>query len=102
MNQVPSAPQAEQRENSRSVGKILGILTLFTFVTYIPAWLLSAFIIADVNIGESVFDTLAFAALLLWNSGPLVDALAFLLCRKDVKNSALKICKRAGGDEMQR
>ena len=89
----PVASQETQATNSRNIGKVLGILTLFTFVTYIPSWFIIGLIIAGVQIRDLVFDGLAFSSLLLWNANALVDGLAFLFCRKDIKETAWKFLK---------
>ena len=78
-------------DNSKNTGQVLGILTLFTFVTYLPAWMFSALVIAGVDTDAAAFRILAFIALILWNCNTLVDSLAFLFCRKDVKCCAFQI-----------
>ena len=89
----PVASQETRATNSTNIGKVLGILTLFTFVTYIPSWFITGLIIAGVQIRDLVFDGLAFSSLLLWNANALVDGLAFLFGRKDIKETAWKFLK---------
>ena len=89
----PVASQETRATNSTNIGKVLGILTLFTFVTYIPSWFITGLIIAGVQIRDLVFDGLAFSTLLLWNSNALVDGLALLFGRKDIKETAWKFLK---------
>ena len=54
--------------NIRNIGKVLGILTLFTFVTCIPYWVNTALLILDVSlpIKTSLSDGLLFASMVLW------------------------------------
>ena len=82
---------------ARNIGKILGIVTLFTFVTYIPSWVYIALLILDIPIESSLSDGLAFVSMVLWASNPLVDTLTLLLCRKDIKSCARKLL-RPGSD----
>ena len=80
-----------QSTNTRNIGKVLGILTLFTFVTYIPSWSYTTLLIAGVEISKPVSDSLAFASTILWNCNPLVDSFTFLLCRRDIKTCAFRL-----------
>ena len=89
----PIASDATQAINTRNIGKVLGILSLFTFVTYIPSLIYTALFTFSVSIDDSLSDGLAFVSMILWNSNPVVDTLTFLLCRKDIKACALKILK---------
>ena len=89
----PTASEEAKATNTRNIGKILGILTLFTFVTYIPTWAYITLLVLDVPIKTSLSDGLAFTSMILWKLNPLVDTLAFLLCRKDIKSCALKLLK---------
>ena len=76
--------------NTRNIIKVLGILTLFTFATYIPSWFYVGLLSAGVDINESVSDGLAFTSIILWNCSSLVDALAFLH-RKDIQLCTLNL-----------
>ena len=89
----PAASGETKATNTRHIVKILGILTLFTFVTYIPTWVSMVLFILDAPIKTSLSDGLAFVSMLLWVLNPLADALAFLLCKKDIKSCALKLIK---------
>ena len=79
--------------NARNIGKILGIVTLFTFVTYIPSWVYIALLILNIPIENSLSDGLAFVSMVLWVLNPLVDTLTFLLCRKDIKSCVQKLLR---------
>ena len=79
--------------NARNIGKVLGIVTLFTFVTYIPSWVYTALLILDIPVENSLSNGLAFVSMVLWTSNPLVDTLTFLLCRKDIKSCAWKLLR---------
>ena len=72
---------------NRSQSKILGSLTLFTFITYVPNWILLALsaAVAGVTVKTPAHDFITITAALLWNIGLLFDSLMFLLCRKDIK-----------------
>ena len=89
----PTTSEETQSSSIRNIGKILGILTLFTFITYIPSWGYTALLIAGVEISKPVSDSLAFASVILWNCNPLVDSFTFLLCRKDIKVCAFRLLK---------
>ena len=78
---------------NRSFNKVLGSLTLFTFIIYLPNWALFATSAAGVNIRTPMFDFVTAAVALLWNLGLLFDPLMFLLCRKDIKAFAVKLLK---------
>ena len=93
--QIQAQPQLEnaQAANTKSIGKVIVILTLFTFVAYIPSWFYAGLFAAGVEITDAVADSLAFGTVTLWSSSYLVDVLAFLLCRKDVKECTLQFLK---------
>ena len=90
--QIQAQPQFEnaQAANTKSIGKVIAILTLFTFLGYIPSLFYAGLFAAGVEITDAVADGLAFGSLILWTSSCLMDALTFLLCRKDVKECALQ------------
>ena len=56
---------------SRSQSKILGSLTLFTFITYVPNWILLALSAADVTVRTPAHDFITITVALLWNIGLL-------------------------------
>ena len=58
---------------STSSNKILGSLTLFTFITYLPNWILLALSAAGITIKSPAHDFITMATALLWNLGVLVD-----------------------------
>ena len=78
---------------NRSFNKVLGSLTLFTFIIYLPNMALFATPAAGVNIKTPMFDFVRAAVALLWNLGLLFDPLMFLLCRKDIRACAIKLLK---------
>ena len=89
----PVVSAETQTNNARNISRVLGILTLFTFVTYVPSWFYAGLLLADVKASDSVMDAFAYGTLVLWNSNALVAALAFLLGRKNVKLCPMKLLK---------
>ena len=87
------ASEETTASNTRNIGKILGIVTMFTFVTYIPSWVYIALLILAIPIEKSLSNGLAFVSMVLWVSNPLVDTLTFLLCRKDIKSCTRKLLR---------
>ena len=52
---------------SRSYNKILGSINLFTFITYLPDWILLALSAAGITIRSPAHDFITMATGLLWN-----------------------------------
>ena len=94
----PAASAETQATSTKNISKVLGILTLFTFVTHLPSWFYVGLLIAGVDINESASDGLAFTSIILWNCNSLVDALAFLY-RKDIKLCTLNLLKAIRGQQ---
>ena len=57
-----------QAPDTKSIGKVLAILTLFSFVLYIPCLLYGGLLVAGVQISETISDVVAFGTISLWNS----------------------------------
>ena len=91
--QTRSSSMIASSSISRSTKKVLGSLTLFTFITYLPNYALLVISAAGFNIRTPAFDFVTEIAAFLWNLGLLFDPLVFMLCRKDIKDCTTNLLK---------
>ena len=90
----PEPPTVGTSTNvSTSSNKVLGSLALFTFITYQPSCPVLAAKNLGVAIDKTVLALMIDATSFLWMLNPLLDALLFLLIRKDIKEYAIKLLK---------
>ena len=72
--------------------KVLAVVVMFMFVLYIPAWIQLVLKVAyDLPLDTQVIFTVI--ALLFWMTAPMVDGIAFLFCRQDIRKCAWKLIR---------
>ena len=82
-------------EHVRGV-KLLAIVVMFTFVLYVPIWthmVLGLF----VDLTDEFNEKYMLCSVPIWHIIPVVDGIAFLFCRQDIRTRAWKMirCKRS-------
>ena len=91
-----SNPEPEVK--SVHVGKILGVLSLFTFVAFVPYWVYLGIQLAGVKLSDYTQILLHNMGLYLWLMGPILNPLAFMMGKSDINACArqmlLKNCTR--------
>ena len=72
--------------------KVLAVLVMFTFVLYIPFW---TFLLLKImyEMPQDTLDNFALCAALSWFVTPVVDGIAFLFCRQDIRKYTWKMLR---------
>jgi hypothetical protein len=70
---------------------VLAVLVMFTFVLYIPGWLLLILQTTSDSLDVATQETYVVFCVLLWMLLPMTNGIAFLFCRKDIRKHAAKM-----------
>ena len=72
--------------------KVLAVVVMFMFILYVPAW--TQFILQASHVLQlKAQENFAVFSILLWMMTPMVDGIAFLFCRQDIRKCAWKLIR---------
>ena len=91
-NEVQDIRRGPSPQNRVHATKVFAVLVMFMFVLYIPGFLL-IILKAAYELPPNIEEALVMGAATAWLLAPMLDGIAFLFCRQDIRKSALKLIR---------